>query len=324
LAEITEANTLQDITGALITANKPVAAFGGSGTTTVPDTALGGDHFEVQLFPTAAWGTSYECEKYTPRSPIDVDRWRIVAGVAGTTVTLSDPTIATIPTLAAGQVFEFATAENFDLTASEPVLVAHYLQAWGTLAGSQYNPATFPNPTTNPCPYAGSSTDAECLGDASMTLAIPTAQYLSDYTFYTPSSYAYDYVDVIAPIGDSVVLDGTAIPALTPIGAGVYGLAQIPIMSGIHTMSGSQPFGVSLYGYDYAISYSCVGGLDLKHIGIPNPGKCTPLTCAGQGFNCGSAGDGCGGLLNCGTCKAPETCGGGGVAEVCGSPSMPK
>jgi hypothetical protein len=324
VVEITQANSLEDITGALVTADKPVAAYGGSGTTTVPDTALGGDHFEVQLYPTAAWGTSYECEKYTARSPIDVDRWRIVAGVNGTTVTLSDPSIATIPTLAAGQVFEFATAENFDLIASEPVLVAHYLQAWGTLAGSQYDPATFPNPTTNACPFAGGSTDAECLGDASMTLAIPTAQYLSDYTFYTPSSYAYDYVDVIAPMGDSVVLDGAAIPALLPIGSGVYGLAQVQITSGVHTMSGSQPFGISLYGYDYAISYSCVGGLDLKHIGIPNPGKCVPLSCAGQGFNCGTAGDGCGGLLNCGTCKAPETCGGGGVAEVCGSPSGPK
>jgi hypothetical protein len=204
------------------------------------------------------------------------------------------------------------------------VLVAHYLQAWGTLAGSQYDPATFPNPTTNPCPFAGSSTDAECIGDANMTLAIPTAQYLSDYTFYTPSSYAYDYVDVIAPMTSSVILDGAPIPALTAIGAGTYGLAQIQVAAGVHTMSGSSPFGITLYGYDYAISYSCVGGLDLKTIGIPNPGKCTPLTCKAQGFNCGSAGDGCGGLLNCGTCVAPETCGGGGVAEVCGEPTTPK
>ena len=33
------------------------------------------------------------------------------------------------------------------------------------------------------------------------------------------------------------------------------------------------------------------------------------MTCAKQGFDCGAAGDGCGGLLNCGTCTAPETCG---------------
>jgi hypothetical protein len=320
VVEIAEAASLQDITGATISANKPVAAFGGSGATTVPDTALGGDHFEVQLFPTAAWGTSYECEKYTKRSPIDVDRWRIVGGVNGTVVTLSDPSIATVPVLAAGQVFEFTTAENFDLTASEPVLVAHYLQAWGTLAGSQYDPATFPNPTTNACPFAGGANDAECIGDASMTLAIPTAQYLSDYTFYTPSSYAYSYVDVIVPMGAMVTLDGAAIPALTAIGAGAYGLAQIPVASGVHTITGDHPFGITLYGYDYAISYTCVGGLDLKTIGFTGPpGTCKPLTCMQQGFKCGPAGDGCGGELMCGTCVAPETCGGGGTPSQCGS-----
>jgi hypothetical protein len=241
--------------------------------------------------------------------------------VNGTTVTLT-PAVATVPTLAAGEVFEFTTAENFDLTASEPVLVAHYLQAWGTLAGSAYDATTFPDPTTNACPFAGSNTDAECLGDASMTLAIPTAQYLSDYTFFTPTTYAYDYVDVIAPVGASVILDGAAIPALTAIGAGTYGLAQVRIQSGIHTVSGNQPFGIMLYGYDYAISYSCVGGLDLKSIGFSGPpGTCVPLTCVGQGFTCGAAGDGCGGELQCGTCVAPETCGGGGTPSVCGMPT---
>jgi hypothetical protein len=155
--DIAEAATLADLTGATISANKPVAAFGGSGATTVADTASGGDHIEVQLIPTAAWGTSYECEKYTKRSPIDVDRWRIIGGVNGTSVTLSDPTIATIPTLAAGQVFEFATALSFDLTASEPVLVAHYLEAWGNLVGSEYDAGTFPRSTTNTCPHAGTA-----------------------------------------------------------------------------------------------------------------------------------------------------------------------
>lgn len=318
VVEIAEANSLDDITGAQITSDKPVAAFGGSGATTVPQTALGGDHFEVQLFPTAAWGKSYECEKYMSRSPADVDRWRVVAAVDNTTVTLSDPSIAVIPTLSAGQVFEFATAKNFDLNASQPVLVAHYLQAWGTLAGTAYNPAVFPDPTTNACPFAGSATDAECIGDANMTLAIPTAQYLSTYTFYTPASYAYDYVDVIAPMGAKILLDGAPIPALTAIGGGTYGLAQIRVQAGVHAMSGDKGFGISLYGYDYAISYSCVGGLDLKTIGIPNPGNCVPSTCQKQGFNCGSAGDGCGGILHCGMCTAPQTCGGGGVAEVCG------
>jgi hypothetical protein len=45
---------------------------------------------------------------------------------------------------------------------------------------------------------------------------------------------------------------------------------------------------------------------------------CTPATCASQHFNCGPEGDGCGGLLQCGTCPACESCGGGGQPGVCG------
>jgi acid phosphatase len=45
---------------------------------------------------------------------------------------------------------------------------------------------------------------------------------------------------------------------------------------------------------------------------------CTPTTCAAKGANCGTISDGCGGTLSCGTCTPPQTCGGGGAANVCG------
>ena len=61
----------------------------------------------------------------------------------------------------------------------------------------------------------------------------------------------------------------------------------------------------------------CGGNNGLGVDGAPN---CKPLTCAKQGFNCGFAGDGCGGLLQCGaTCPGILTCGGGGVPGVCGN-----
>ncbi|HZU83067.1 MAG TPA: hypothetical protein VE987_09135, partial [Polyangiaceae bacterium] len=52
--------------------------------------------------------------------------------------------------------------------------------------------------------------------------------------------------------------------------------------------------------------------------GPPPPPACNPLTCQQQNIGCGPAGDGCGGQLDCGTCTAPQTCGGGGVAGQCG------
>ncbi|HEX8792969.1 MAG TPA: hypothetical protein VF765_18615, partial [Polyangiaceae bacterium] len=39
---------------------------------------------------------------------------------------------------------------------------------------------------------------------------------------------------------------------------------------------------------------------------------CMKTTCAALNFDCGMAGDGCGGVLNCGTCTNPQYCGGAG------------
>jgi hypothetical protein len=58
--------------------------------------------------------------------------------------------------------------------------------------------------------------------------------------------------------------------------------------------------------------------------GAADGGACVKKTCAGLGYNCGPAGDGCGGQINCGTCTAPQTCGGGGKPSVCGGGCTPK
>jgi len=50
-------------------------------------------------------------------------------------------------------------------------------------------------------------------------------------------------------------------------------------------------------------------------------GICTPKTCAQLGATCGQQGDGCGNVLDCGTCTAPKTCGGGGTPNACGGNS---
>ncbi len=56
---------------------------------------------------------------------------------------------------------------------------------------------------------------------------------------------------------------------------------------------------------------------------------CVAMGCSAQGFTCGTAGDHCGRLLNCGTCTSPQFCGGGGpnrcggdVTAATGSPSV--
>jgi hypothetical protein len=61
----------------------------------------------------------------------------------------------------------------------------------------------------------------------------------------------------------------------------------------------------------------CAAGVPCVN-GICGAPPCTPRTCAQAGANCGSVADGCGAILSCGTCIAPQTCGGGGTANLCG------
>src|ERR1700712_5256934 len=45
---------------------------------------------------------------------------------------------------------------------------------------------------------------------------------------------------------------------------------------------------------------------------------CGLVTCKSAGATCGLIGDGCGGIIDCGGCTAPEICGGGGKLFECG------
>src|SRR4051794_26104171 len=45
---------------------------------------------------------------------------------------------------------------------------------------------------------------------------------------------------------------------------------------------------------------------------------CSPRGCQASGFTCGKNADGCGALVDCGACAAPDFCGGGGFSR-CGT-----
>jgi hypothetical protein len=63
---------------------------------------------------------------------------------------------------------------------------------------------------------------------------------------------------------------------------------------------------------------TCGGGGVPSVCGSSGSPTCTPRTCAQVNAGCGPLADGCGGLLQCGTCPLPQICGGGGTSNVCG------
>lgn len=65
---------------------------------------------------------------------------------------------------------------------------------------------------------------------------------------------------------------------------------------------------------------TCGGGGVWGQCGPKDGGPCPPLTCQELNVQCGLVNDGCGGLLMCGTCPSPQTCGGAGVPGQCAVP----
>ncbi|NVB82700.1 MAG: hypothetical protein HOV81_30265 [Kofleriaceae bacterium] len=238
-----------DLSGSLIDADKPVQVISGHFCAVVPDLSTPAcDHLEESMFPVDTLGTQYVINAPAvttiPNGKVEVIR--IIATTANTALTY-DPPQANAPTMiaqAGGFVDLVGNSQSFKITADQKILVAQYMEGQS----------------------AGGNT-----GDPAMTLAVPVEQFRSEYLFHAPTSYESNYVDVTAPVGATVMLDGTPLN-LTPIGTSGYALARVsalnagPNNDGNHQIQGTMAFGITVYGYGQYTSYWYPGGLDLNTI----------------------------------------------------------
>ena len=83
-----------------------------------------------------------------------------------------------------------------------------------------------------------------------------------------PAEYELNYVNIVAPTGAVVEIDGVEIEAgfFEPVGTGTYSVYRKMLQPGAHTITSSEPAGVIVYGYDNYVSYGYTGGLDLAEI----------------------------------------------------------
>jgi hypothetical protein len=241
-----------DLTGTRVVADQKINALAGHECANIPLGTNYCDHVEQQLFPVQTWGSHYIGDAFKPRNANQKDVWRIVAGDNNVQVNLN-PQVAGPYTLNKGQWVEFFSGPSVEINATGPVLVGHFLQ------GSN---------------YSGFQQDGSCsggtgIGDPAFTLAVPAEQFLKEYIVLTPDAYKQDYVNIIAKMGSesSITIDGAPMAmALTPVGASGYGVAQVSVPDGVHTIKGETEFGVTAYGYDCDVSYAYPGGLSLKAI----------------------------------------------------------
>ncbi len=200
------------------------------------------DHLEDQLFPTSTWGKSYAVARSLPRGS-EPDMVRIIAQRPSTAVTLA-PAVGTCPVLGPGEFCEVNISGDVEITATEPVMVAHYLLAVGN-AGSGANPQ----------------------GDPALAFAVPSEQFRTSYTLLVPAQYASNYFAIVVPAGGTATLDGADVTGqLAGFGSGAFAAGRVAVGQGAHTLVCSLGCGVEVGGYDEAVSYLFAGGLDLEPI----------------------------------------------------------
>ena len=223
-----------DLTGSWITADRPVAVFSGNAVTDVPLTYDAADHLVEQLVPIDAWGDHFITVPLGGR--LRGDTFRVLAAEDGTNVEVNDTLVAT---LSGGQYYEWVGTKAQDISTSKPATVAQY---------------------ANSAMFEGSGKD---VGDPFMAIIPPVESSLTDYTLCTPASgFTSHYINVWTAAGTTVLLDGSAISssAFTPIGSSGYVAARQSVSAGTHTVSGSAPVGMMLYGWGWYDSYGWVGG----------------------------------------------------------------
>lgn len=245
-----------DLTGTLIESSAPIQVLGFNNCTFVPKDIAACDHLEESMLPFQALGAEYFIA--TPARPMLGDTTavqdrivRIVAVEPGTTTLSYEPAIPGAPTTLAG-IGKFAElpplSSSHRISSNNKILIAEYMvgQAYGW----------------------GDT------GDPAMAVAVPQEQYRNNYMFHAPTNYEINYVNITAPTGSTIVLDGAVVSAsaFQPIGASGYGIARVQLAAnggGNHVLTADNKVGISVYGYGQYTSYWYPGGLDLELIEVP-------------------------------------------------------
>ena len=268
-----------DLTGAMVEADKPVAAFGAHSCTNVPFTISACDHLESQLFPLETWGMDFVVAPHKIRggevgsTSREGTYWKFVArddnteieasrsidpgdtlppsgeGVArcGTSQFSDDPESGVFE-LDRGEYCEFGTRDVFEVSSNQPINIAGFMSSELTVQDE--------------------IEEGDHVGDPSMFMVPPRDQFRTDYTFLVPPTYHASFITVIVPSGFNVVLNDEDVDPMDhdyqEVPDGGWLMSHIEVGPGPHEISAAGPFGLIVYGFDDFVSYSFTGGLDLS------------------------------------------------------------
>ncbi len=248
-----ESKVTSDLSGSLVTADKPVQVLAGIPCINNPLTTTACDHMEESVFPAETLGKDYFVTVPTAPSGKPVAHSvRIYGNRDATKLTYAPAKPAGAPdTINAGDVVTIPNATgDFRVTGDHEFAVGSFMQG-----GSKVDPLTGK-------------------GDPAMSFSTSSEQYRRKYIFLAPMDYDVSYADVVIPDGTAVKIDGVNVPAGTKIGATGYSIARVKLgagKSGAHELVSSKPVGLQVMGYGSYTSYQYPGGLNLTAIAEPPP-----------------------------------------------------
>lgn len=232
-----------DLTGSIITADKPITMTNGNQCTNI---APGGacDHIYEHGIPVQGWGKSALVGDLPARpsgSP-----YFVTASEDNTNIFLDGSKVATISE--GGYYNTGLLAGNHEISADKPIFTTKFMTGGG-----------------------------QTTGDPAMANIIPPEQFLNKYTFATTGgdTFVRHFVALTVANSDinSIKFDGAAVDPniFTAIGTSgfSYGLID-PITEGTHTTSSTNGHGILVGGFGYYDSYLYPGGAAFEFIN-PQP-----------------------------------------------------
>lgn len=232
-----------DLTSSRVTADKPIAVFGGAKWSQVSTTCFARDNLYEQMYPIETWGKKFALVRHQNAT---TDRIRIMAAEDNTQIFMGGNFLTN---LNSGEFIErtFSASSSF-IEAYKPIMVAQYIQGNGCSGIPGGN------------------------GDPSMVLLNSVEQTRDSVTLYSSSfeNIVENYITIIVNTlsKNSVTLDGDPVTGFADVaGTDEYSFVGVRVDAGSHFLT-AEGCGLiaTAYGYGEIESYAYSGGASFRTI----------------------------------------------------------
>ncbi len=246
---VTPIGSAYDLSGALVTADKPVEVFTGNPCRSIPSGKPACDHVEESVLPAESLGSEYIVTTPTkPAGGVGAHVVRFFGNRDGTTLRYYPKKPGACPdTLNAGQVVDCGSmiGNDFIVQGSAEFAISSF-----TASAQVYG--------TDP------------LGDPDQTSFASAQQFRTRYVFLAPVDYDINYAVIAGSKDAAPVIDGLALAGYREISSG-YGVwrTELGRTTESHVLTSTLPVGLQVMGYGAYTSYTYPGGLSLALIAPP-------------------------------------------------------